>query len=498
MRNDVLVMARRLTLVLAVLIAVCSAAVVVIAPKAQAGTAAQVLHYEYGPIHIDAGQNTIQFSSGQVAKPAVDGWIVGIKPNILLPDNTTPRVDVIHLHHAVWVNLSRTDPTNGGPQRFFAAGEEKTSLALPKGYGYRYAASDSWLLNFMIHDLVNQSFDVRITYDLTFIPKAGYTKPMTDVTPVWMDVRNGELYPVFNVYRGRGTNGQFTYPDQAANPYGTAAPKNQFTMPTGGTFVWAGGHLHPGGLWDDLYVDRGGQSAHVFRSTAKYFEKAGPVSWDVTLGVTKPTWKLQVQTGDVLRLTTTYDSSQHSWYEAMGIMVLWFAPNHSGGTDPFTLAASTNQVRYTHGHLAENDNHGGLTDPDLRDPSTLPSGPAITNIAISNYEYSPGDLDLATQVPTVQQGHSIRFTNADAPSSGYGTWHSITACALPCNLTTGIAYPTANALIGFDSGQLGNNGAPTAGHLTWDTPTYLPPGTYAFWCRVHPFMRGAFRVVPAS
>jgi plastocyanin len=28
------------------------------------------------------------------------------------------------------------------------------------------------------------------------------------------------------------------------------------------------------------------------------------------------------------------------------------------------------------------------------------------------------------------------------------------------------------------------------------TPTNLPTGTYAFFCRVHPFMRGSFRVVP--
>ncbi len=494
-------MARRLAAALvATALLACSAAVLVAAaPRAQAGAAAQVLHYEYGPIHIDAGQNTIQFSGSQVAKPDVDGWIVGIKPNILLPDNSVPRVDVIHLHHAVWINLSRTDPTSGGtlPQRFFAAGEEKTALAMPKGYGYRYAASDTWLLNFMIHDLVDQAFDVRITYDITFIPKAG-TKPLAEVVPLWMDVQNGQVYPVFDVHRGSGTNGQFTYPDQAVDPYAGGAAKNRYTLPTGGTVVWAGGHLHPGGLWDDLYVDRGGQSAHVFRSTAKYFEKAGPVSWDVVLGVTKGSWRLQVQAGDTLRITTTYDTSSRSWYEAMGIMVLWFAPNSAGGTDPFTLAAGPNQVRYTHGHLAENNNHGGLADPDLPDPATLPNGPLTSAVTISNYEFSPGDLDLATQVPTVRQGQSITFTNADAPSSGYGTWHSITACALPCNLTTGIAYPTANALIAFDSGQLGNDGPPTAGRLTWSTPTDLPPGTYAFWCRVHPFMRGAFRVVPAA
>jgi plastocyanin len=28
----------------------------------------------------------------------------------------------------------------------------------------------------------------------------------------------------------------------------------------------------------------------------------------------------------------------------------------------------------------------------------------------------------------------------------------------------------------------------------WRTPKGLPQGTYSYFCRVHPFMRGAFRV----
>jgi plastocyanin len=57
-----------------------------------------------------------------------------------------------------------------------------------------------------------------------------------------------------------------------------------------------------------------------------------------------------------------------------------------------------------------------------------------------------------------------------------------------------VAYPIADADVPFDSGQLGIAGAPTTGHLTWTTPNDLVPGTYTYFCRVHPFMRGAFRV----
>jgi plastocyanin len=180
----------------------------------------------------------------------------------------------------------------------------------------------------------------------------------------------------------------------------------------------------------------------------------------------------------------------------MGILVAWFAPNQTKGIDPFAIKPADMLVRYTHGHLKENNNHGGQIDPTLPDPAALANGPLVNDIEIDYYDFTPGNLALATEIPTVHQGQSIRFTNTDAPASGYGVWHSITSCALPCNRTTGVAYPTADATIEFDSGQLGNAGPPTAGRLAWDTPTDLPPGTYAFWCRVHPFMRGAFRVVP--
>jgi plastocyanin len=62
-------------------------------------------------------------------------------------------------------------------------------------------------------------------------------------------------------------------------------------------------------------------------------------------------------------------------------------------------------------------------------------------------------------------------------------------------LTSGIAYPLANAKIAFDSAELGRGGPPASGSITWSVPRNLPPGTYTYFCRIHPFMRGAFRVL---
>jgi hypothetical protein len=473
----------------------------------------QTLSYHTPIIHLTPGQNIIlndllpQSINSVAMRPSVPGWIVGIKPNLILADGTIPPVDLIHLHHAVWLNLSRADMTSPGvPERFFAVGEEKTELNLPYPFGYRYDPNDTWVLNHMLHVLDNNSYDVRVTYELKFIPASLAMTRIKEVVPLWMDIQNGSTYPVFDVPAGSGTDGEYTYPTDAANPYGGGVAKNKFTVPVRGALVATAGHLHPGGLSTELSLTRTSsrgvvKSARLFKSEAVYYEPAGPVSWDVSMTATPSTWKVGVRAGDVLDIATTYDSNGWSWYEVMGIMVTWFAPNR-GGRSPFGKISVDVPGVVTHGHLAENDNHGGAASLDFADPSGLidestPLVSSIPTIDISNFEYEPGDLDLATHIPVVNYGTALRFRNLDAPSSyGYGIWHTITTCKLPCDKSTGVAYPVADAPLQLDSGQLGNFGAPTTGVRTWSTPSNLPTGDYAYFCRVHPFMRGAFRVLP--
>ena len=132
-------------------------------------------------------------------------------------------------------------------------------------------------------------------------------------------------------------------------------------------------------------------------------------------------------------------------------------------------------------------------------------------MSIKNYRYLPGDLKATGAnrcAPTVPQGKSLTFTNLDASSQGPGNFlfpsaayrnsafHTITSCQNPCSLDTGISYPLANGAGNYDSAELGV-GTPASGSLTWSTPTGLKPGTYTYFCRIHPFMRGTFRVVHA-
>ena len=61
----------------------------------------QHLHYEFGPIAIAPGQNSIEAKVNHL-KPDVPGYITRFAPNLVYASNhQVPRVDVIHLHHGV-------------------------------------------------------------------------------------------------------------------------------------------------------------------------------------------------------------------------------------------------------------------------------------------------------------------------------------------------------------------------------------------------------------
>ena len=101
---------------------------------------------------------------------------------------------------------------------------------------------------------------------------------------------------------------RFTYPDDEPNAYqGRRRPRNEWVVTDDTTIVGTAGHLHPGGLWTDLYVERDGVKKHLFRSRAKYYEPAGPVSWDVSMTATDHNWRVKLKKGDVVSINATYE-----------------------------------------------------------------------------------------------------------------------------------------------------------------------------------------------
>src|SRR3981081_1603753 len=125
---------------------VLSAACVAAAFPGAAGAASGVehLHFTAGPYKIAPGSNLILLDRNQVPKPAVDGFMVRMAPNLhyALANGkccgAIPRVDVIHLHHGVWLSNGAAGAGEGngyagGFYPFMAAGEGKTIFQFPAG-----------------------------------------------------------------------------------------------------------------------------------------------------------------------------------------------------------------------------------------------------------------------------------------------------------------------------------------------------------------------------
>lgn len=534
--------------------------------------------YSIGPLNVTSGQNRIDYKpiTGS-EKPAVNGWITRIVPNLVNEDGSIPKSSRVMFHHGVWINQSAP----AGSQLFFATGEEKTNVDLPDGYGLRYRASDSWMLNHMIHNLIPTPMTLYATYTIDFIPDTSPAAAgITPVKPIWMDVESG-IYPVFDVLRDSGgKDGRFTYPQDAENPYPGGFRKNEELITTDGVLVSTTGHVHTGGLSTNLFLKRQnasyagpecsaprsyagqlrrlqnrkkslakrigdvrrktgrtspalsrklkatarqlgkvrakaakanrsyracrstqpsvkGNRVHLFNSKAHYFHDTGPVSWDMAMYSTDDDWRVEVKAGDVLEIQTTYETKIASWFESMGINVVYMA-EEGDGDNPFETRVDYEGV-LNHGQYEENNDHGGKTPLVGPDPRNLPDGlPYSDPISIGNYFYEKGGFRLPGSdghPPVIRKGQSFTFELSSEDASRE-IWHSVTSCKAPCNRSTGISYPIPDGEFQFDSGQLGMGGPPTVGRNTWSTPSNMPVGTHTFFCRIHPLMRGAIRVKP--
>jgi hypothetical protein len=178
---------------------------------------------------------------------------------------------------------------------------------------------------------------------------------------------------------------------------------------------------------------------HAVAPPVVHGRPAGPASWDVALTASRPDWRVKARRGDVIKLSGTYDVSRASWWESMAIMfVARYAGTDAGGVDPFAGRLDRAGL-VTHGHLAENDNHGG-GKPTLPDARSLPGRPAPAAIALTGFLSSRGDLNNSEKLPTIRRGQALTFVNKDAPRN---IFHTITGCRAPCSGTAGIALPRA-------------------------------------------------------
>jgi plastocyanin len=249
--------------------------------------------------------------------PKLDGYVVGMEAEVVDAQGRVQGRDKVMLHHIVFAKVGVPDYTCGGAaERFFAEGEERLALSLPRGYGYANKATDRWGLLYMLMNHKPQRLNGFIRYTVRYVTG----EALTPVKPIWLDVRNCTgPDPVFDVPGGGRTFSTFT---KAAG----------FTMPESGRLVSGGGHLHGGGVRLELRNATCGTKPFESRPTwggpkpKPLLHEPGPTK----MSAFRSTAGIPVTKGDRLQLAAVYDNSApHT--RAMGIMLLFLAPGGVSG-----------------------------------------------------------------------------------------------------------------------------------------------------------------------
>jgi hypothetical protein len=239
-----------------------------------------------------------------VPKPCSDCFITAVVPKLVYADGSRADMDNgVMLHHLVIFEPGKSDVTCGRThgigalgRRIFASGDERTPIALPRGFGFRVDPG-RWT---GVVELMNHSDTAKTVFfeaDVTHVPAA--TPGMKPVTPVWLDVNDC-------------SNSQYSV------PAGRSATPWDWQSTLTGRVVAAAGHVHAGG--QGVTLDNRTTGQRICSSRAGYGSGmfAGMVtsmsscSWD-SLGV--------VRNGDDLRITSLYDAP-HPLSGVMGIMLI--------------------------------------------------------------------------------------------------------------------------------------------------------------------------------
>ena len=290
--------------------------------------------FRVGPIKVDGYEVKVDELRFGIPKPAVDAHITDMSVDLVDADGTPVPIQRLMLHHIVFVKLGTPDATCNEftrfdemtklpalAERFYAAGEERLELDLPPGYGYPTRGDETWGLTAMVMNHRARFDRAFIEYTVTYDTDPA-VKP---VRPIWMDVENCRVDPVYDVPGG-------------AAPGETDERTKTWTAPEDGRIVAAGGHVHGGGdtlrLSQPACGDRTllesrplwGTRQHPFYNVKPVLHEPGPVSMSAVTTATG----FALKAGEQVQLTSVYDAERpHT--RVMGILVAFFAPGESEG-----------------------------------------------------------------------------------------------------------------------------------------------------------------------
>lgn len=485
---------------------------------------------QYGPYVVHPGSD---LSRVDVEIAPLDGYVIAARPAVRLVDGTEPPDSTVHIHHAHWIVVDHETP---GYQRwFFGTGEERTRgggdeymKADPRYYseGLRYGVpvrrGDKLAFVSMLHNKSASPLTLWIEGRFTFVNgaradiKAATGEDFHELTPTL----HGTTFQVPRV------GGLYTWPrDATGGASGSIKPGigHTWTAPFGGTIVIGAGHLHPGGkevvvsnlgqpdspcgasFGDD--ADGDGYAGVTIQRVQAYYKDGIFPSENFQMGITKLGWRAKIRKGDVLAINGTYDTTSYAYPDAMSFFGFFTDASEPPAAGEECRSYLVNDAGAPQSEVVSSIpnrswSHAGAVCTVCDKPGPLPAKGQWTNqIHVGGFAYTPGDIATAdlTGAPWVRKGETIRVVNEDWAAGAVR--HSLTSCRAPCNGGYYANYPFHDGT--FDTGALGatpvdtyatTQAAPTAAIDT----SRLDVGYQAYYCRLHPWMRGGFYVEPSS
>jgi plastocyanin len=425
--------------------------------------------------------------------PPLDGHITHMETDIIDAD-TGQQVPIsrLMLHHIVFVNLGHRDSTCGSfvgfdgrdnfgslaPQRFYAAGEERAKMSLPPGYGYETNATDVWGVVAMVMNHRATADRALIHYEVTVD-----TSPLTAVKPYWLDARDCRADPIYNIpsvapkvkkkHKRPGSKASAARKHKRGKMkmkkgWSSRPTRNEardYVFPESGRIVAGAGHVHGGAIGLRL-TEPGcgnrqvagsdptwGPPDHPFYNVRPILHEPGPIN----MSAFRSTTGLPVHAGETIRLNSIYDDSLPH-VRVMGIMVVYLAPDPSVtqpcGPIPNWEILKTDQP--------------GRPGPI---PFTIPLTGLDANGQAVTIDAPPGPLQNASSGTIVPVGDRVfGAPNLRVRRGSSLTWQF--SGAELHNLTL------ANGPLGIGSDNLD-------GDRTF-TQRFDRPGTYRFFCAIHP------------